>query len=66
MAAKVKNISSFEFLDRPPSDAIKAAVNELKLLGVASQTDANEYELTELGKKVSPVQVKIMKSSPFY
>ena len=52
LAARVKNIRKFEFLDRPPEDAIKTALNELKILGVSRDTGQNELELTDLGLKI--------------
>ena len=52
LAAKVKNIRKFEFLDRPPEDAIKTALNELKILGVSKDVGQNELELTDLGHKI--------------
>ena len=52
LAARVKNIRKFEFLDRPPEDAIKTALNELKILGVSRDIGQNEMELTDLGLKI--------------
>ena len=52
LAARVKNIRKFEFLDRPPEDAIKTALNELKILGVSRDIGQNELELTDLGLKI--------------
>ena len=52
LAAKVRNVRKFEFLDRPPEDAIKTALNELKILGVSKDVGQNELELTDLGHKI--------------
>ena len=52
LAARVKNIRKFEFLDRPPEDAIKTALSELKILGVSRDIGQNELELTDLGLKI--------------
>ena len=53
LAAGIKNISKFEFLDAPPPEAIKRALEELVLLGVAVPLEQHgEFDLTELGRKV--------------
>ena len=53
LAAGIKNVAKFEFLDAPPAEAIKRALDELVLLGVAKQLEQHgEFDLTELGRKV--------------
>ena len=52
LAARVRNVRKFEFMDRPPEDAIKTALNELKILGVSKDIGQNELELTDLGHKI--------------
>ena len=53
LAAGIKNVAKFEFLDAPPPEAIKRALDELVLLGVAKQLEQHgEFDLTELGRKV--------------
>ena len=52
LAAGIKNVRKFEFLDAPPAEAIRSALEELVLLGVAVQSGQEEYDLTDLGRKV--------------
>ena len=52
LATRVKNIRKFEILGRPPEDAIKTALNELKILGVSRDIGQNKMELTDLGLQI--------------
>jgi len=65
LAAGIKNISKFEFLDAPPPEAIKRALEELVLLGVAVPLEQHgEFDLTELGRKVArfPLEPRLTKA----
>ena len=52
MTVGVKDVEKFDFLERPPSDALDCALRLLKLLG-AIDGAAHNLNLTELGKKMS-------------
>ena len=43
LAAGIKNVSKFEFLDAPPREAIRRALEELVLLGVARELENQEH-----------------------
>ena len=70
LAARVKNIRKFEFLDRPPEDAIKTALNKLKILGVSRDIGQNELELTDLGLKIGSdkamIHLSLAKAMSFF
>ena len=59
----IKDISKFDFLDPPPTDAIDGALRQLNLLGAIEMTD-NAVELTEIGKKMAafPIDPKFTKA----
>ncbi len=48
-AIGIKNVDKFDFLDRPPLEAIESAIRKLKLLSAIN----NDKELTELGRKMA-------------
>jgi len=64
LAAGIKNVRKFEFLDAPPIEAIRNALEELVLLGVAVQSGQEEYDLTDLGRKIArfPLEPRLTKA----
>jgi HrpA-like RNA helicase len=63
MAANIKDILKFEFLDQPPPDSLRAALKELRLLKIATQSGTT-HELTDFGKKISrfPLEPRLSKA----
>lgn len=55
----VKDIVKFDFMQRPPSDAIEGALRQLKLLGAVD----DQNQLTPEGKKMAafPIDPKLTK-----
>ena len=53
LAVGVKDVEKFEFLERPPKDALHCAMRLLKLLGAVDGGGVADMNLTDLGKKMS-------------
>ena len=53
LAVGVKDVEKFDFLERPPKDAIDHAFRLLKLLGAVDGGGLDGANLTDLGKKMS-------------
>ena len=55
LTAGVKNLEKFDFLDKPPKEAIDGAIRQLKLLGAIEddREDSGSVQITALGRKLS-------------
>lgn len=53
LAIGIKSPHTFDFIDKPDESNIKAAVQELELLGAVKLTNDNDYELSQIGRKMS-------------
>jgi ATP-dependent RNA helicase DHX33 len=52
-AAGVTDITNFNFIDRPPKEALRGAVEQLKLLQALQELPSGELKLTERGRRLS-------------
>lgn len=70
LAIGIKDILTFDFIDKPSLDSVKQAVEQLTLLG-AVIIKSETLELTEIGKKMAqfplnPRYAKVILSGPEY
>uniref|UniRef100_A0A4W3IGS8 ATP-dependent RNA helicase DHX33 n=1 Tax=Callorhinchus milii TaxID=7868 RepID=A0A4W3IGS8_CALMI len=63
LALRVPNILTFDFMSKPSPGAVRAAVEQLHLLGAVERQD-NQIHLTLLGKKMSafPLEPRLSKT----
>ncbi|XP_028662843.1 ATP-dependent RNA helicase DHX33 [Erpetoichthys calabaricus] len=63
LALRVPNVLAFDFISKPSPDSIRAAIEQLDLLGAVEQKD-NQVILTALGKKMAsfPLEPKFSKA----
>ena len=67
----MKNLDTFEFIDKPPAESVRKALEELRLLELVKRTvntDLNvhgsNYELTPIGEKAArfPLEPRLSKA----
>ncbi|KAG7175520.1 ATP-dependent RNA helicase DHX33-like [Homarus americanus] len=71
LAMGIKNILTFDFIDKPSTEYVQQAVEQLTLLDAAKVVKSDMLELTETGKKMAqfpldPRYAKILLSGPDY